>query len=110
MHRKKEKEKPVGKRRYLAKTKPCPICGKRLAPHGLPRHVEKHAREREAEAGAEVRALIQDPVSEAVKQILEEIPKITDQLLKNEELLLRALESRGWKLKVKEKNLIILSK
>ena len=88
----------------------CPICGKRLAPQGLPRHLQKHAREREAEAGAKLKALIQQPVSEAVEKILEEIPRIADGFLKNEELLLRALESNGWELKVRDPNLIILAK
>lgn len=109
-HKHRKKQQSGGKRRFLAKTKPCPVCGKRMAPQGLPRHVKMHKREKEAEVGTELASLIQQPVSEAVKQILEDVPKIADQLLKNEELLLRALESNGWKLKVKEPNMIILTK
>lgn len=109
-HRKKKQPEREPRTRNLAKTKPCPICGKPLAPQGLHRHMEKHAREREAEAGAELAGLIQQPVSEAVEQILEQVPRIADQLLKNEDLLLRALQSNGWKLKVKEEKLIILVK
>jgi len=109
-HRKKEQPEGEPRTRNLAKTEPCPVCGRRLAPQGLSRHMEKHAREREAEAGAELAGLIQQPVSEAVEQILEQVPKIADQLLKNEDLLLRALQSNGWKLKVMDEKLIILVK
>jgi len=110
-HRNKKKESSeVKKRRFLAKTKPCPVCGKRIAPQGLPRHIDKHNKEKEAQIGNELTTLIQKPLSDGVKQILEEVPKIADQVLKNEDLLLRALESNGWKVKVKEENMIILTK
>ena len=100
---KKDKEKT----RYLAKTVPCPICGRRVGPQGLPNHMRMHEREGK---GPELKALIIGSLSQTMKQILEQIPKIVDEFSKNDELLLQAFEKNGWQLKVKEPKLIILVK